>query len=60
MVVINAEKVQVTGTKFDDKVYFNQYYNGRPGSAKMESFKDLQKVRSGYSISQWSCMGRIL
>ena len=45
VVVINAEKVQVSGTKFDDKVYFNQYYNGRPGSAKMESFKDLQKVR---------------
>lgn len=44
VVVINAEKVQVSGNKFNDKVYFNQHYNGRPGSFKTETFKDLQKV----------------
>ena len=49
VVVINAEKVQVSGNKFDDKMYFNQHYNGKPGSAKMEAFKDLQKVGAGHT-----------
>ncbi len=49
VIVINAEKVQVSGTKYDDKMYFNQHYTGRPGSARMESFKDLQKV--GYDVT---------
>jgi len=43
VIVINAEKVQVSGNKFSDKMYFSHNYNGRPGSGKMESFKDLQK-----------------
>lgn len=45
VVVINAEKVTVSGNKFEDKKYFNQHYNGRPGSYKIEHFKDLQRVR---------------
>lgn len=53
VVVINAEKVQVSGNKFDDKMYFNQHYNGKPGSAKMEAFKDLQKVRAEHC----ACIG---
>jgi ribosomal protein L13 len=48
VVVINAEKVQVSGTKFEDKTYFN-HVNGRPGSYRNESFKDLQAV-SGHAI----------
>lgn len=44
VVVINADKVKVTGTKTEDKMYFN-HVTGRPGSYRMESFKDLQKVR---------------
>ncbi len=43
VVVINAEKVQVSGAKFDQKTYFN-HVNGRPGSYRIEAFKDLQKV----------------
>jgi ribosomal protein L13 len=46
VIVINAEKVQVSGNKFSDKMYFSHNYNGRPGSGKMESFKDLQKVHT--------------
>jgi large subunit ribosomal protein L13 len=42
VIVINAEKVKVTGKKFTDKTYFSAV-NGVPGSAKLESFKDLQK-----------------
>ncbi|KAK9829808.1 hypothetical protein WJX72_008015 [[Myrmecia] bisecta] len=42
VIVINAEKVQVTGKKYDQKMYYNQGVNGRPGSMKTESFKHLQ------------------
>lgn len=42
VVVINAEKVKVTGAKFSEKTYFN-HVNGRPGSYRMETFKDLQQ-----------------
>jgi large subunit ribosomal protein L13 len=41
VIVINSEKVVVTGKKFDDKTYF-RHVNGRPGSYSMESFKHLQ------------------
>lgn len=41
VVVINAEKVQVTGRKFDDKLY-RRVNVGRPGSMKVETFKELQ------------------
>jgi len=46
VVVINAEKVTVTGSKFDNKTYFN-HYTSRPGSYHLESFKDLQRVGEG-------------
>ena len=48
VVVINAEKVKVTGAKFDNKTYFN-HTNGRPGSYRIEAFKDLQRVSLGMS-----------
>ena len=38
VVVVNAEKVQVTGRKLDDKVYYR--HSGRPGSLKSESLKE--------------------
>jgi len=41
VVVINAEKVVVTGNKFNDKLY-KRHTTGRPGSMKVERFKDLQ------------------
>eukprot|EP00955_Chlamydomonas_euryale_P045126 353069-Chlamydomonas_euryale.AAC.34 len=43
VVVVNAEKVQVSGNKYNDKVYFNQGVTGRPGSHRLESFKNLQE-----------------
>jgi large subunit ribosomal protein L13 len=48
VIVINAEHVQVTGKKFDDKYYFNHTQNkrsgaGRIGGYRIEHFKDLQK-----------------
>ncbi len=40
VVVINAEKVAVTGNKANDKLY--RRHTGRPGSMKTETFKALQ------------------
>lgn len=42
VVVINAEKVVVTGKKYNNKTYF-RHVNGRPGSYKLETFKNLQQ-----------------
>lgn len=43
VVVINAEKAVVSGNKFTDKKYFS-HVTGRPGSYRLEAFKDLQAV----------------
>jgi len=42
VVIINADKVRVTGRKFTDKLY-KRHATGRPGSMKTESFRDLQQ-----------------
>jgi len=39
VVVINAEKVRLTGSKAETKTYFR--YSGYPGGAKFTSFKEL-------------------
>ena len=41
VVVINAEKVEVSGQKFEDKLY-RRHVTGRPGSLKTETFRALQ------------------
>jgi hypothetical protein len=43
VVVLNAEKVVVSGNKFETKMY--RRHTGRPGSLKEETFKKLQAVR---------------
>lgn len=43
VVIINAEKVTVTGNKDQQKMYYR--HTGRPGSLKEENFKKLQAVR---------------
>jgi len=40
VIVVNAEKVMVTGKKFEEKLY--RRHSGRPGGMKLESFKELQ------------------
>ena len=37
VIVINAEKVRITGLKADSKVYYN--YSGYPGGMKAEEYK---------------------
>ena len=41
VIVINAEKITVTGKKLDDKVYYS--HSGYPGGLKTETLKDLLK-----------------
>lgn len=38
VVVVNAERVRLTGTKLDDKVYYR--HSGRPGSLKSETARE--------------------
>ncbi len=40
VIVINADKVKVSGKKFENKLYYRN--NQRPGSLKVESFKSLK------------------
>ncbi len=40
IVIINAEKVKVTGNKFNDKMYY--HHTGYVGNLKSIAFKDLQ------------------
>ena len=40
IVITNAEKVKVTGNKFNDKMYY--HHTGHPGGIKSTSFKKLQ------------------
>ena len=47
VVIINAEKVKVTGNKEQQKMYYR--HTGRPGSLKEENFKKLQAVRGAGS-----------
>ncbi len=40
IVVVNAEKVRVTGGKFDGKKYYR--HSGYPGGIKVMNFRDMQ------------------
>lgn len=42
VVIVNAEKVKVTGNKEQQKMYYR--HTGRPGSLKEENFRKLQAV----------------
>ena len=43
VVVVNAEKVKVTGKRTELKTYF--HYTGYPGGATVDSFKELMKSK---------------
>jgi len=40
LIIINAEKIVVTGKKSEQKLYYR--HSGRPGGMKIENFKSLQ------------------
>lgn len=41
VIILNVNKLKITGCKADKKVYFSN--SGRPGSLKKENFKELYK-----------------
>jgi large subunit ribosomal protein L13 len=43
IVIVNAEKILVTGNKFEDKMY--HHHTGYVGNLKSVSFKDLQNKK---------------
>ena len=50
VVVINAEKIQVTGKKFDDKKYYK--HSLYPGGLKTKVFKDIIEDKPEYIIEE--------
>ena len=50
VVVINAEKIQVTGKKFDDKKYHK--HSLYPGGLKTKVFKDIIEHKPEYIIEE--------
>lgn len=50
VVVINAEKVQVTGKKETDKKYYR--HSGYPGGLKVASFKELMEKNPAAAIEK--------
>lgn len=56
VVVVNAEKVAITGKKRSQKVY--RHHTGYPGGLKTEAFSDLQK-RAPEKIVQEAVSGML-
>ena len=56
VVVINAEKVVLTGAKWDDKEY--QRYSGHPGGQSRETAKDLKR-RKPHSLVEEAVRGML-
>ena len=50
VVVINAEKIHVTGKKFDDKKYYK--HSLYPGGLKTKVFKDIIEDKPEYIIEE--------
>lgn len=56
VVVINAEKVRLTGKKADIKTY--SHYTGYPGGLKQEVFSDVQR-RHPERLVEWAVWGML-
>jgi large subunit ribosomal protein L13 len=56
VVVVNAEKVRLTGKKADIKTY--SHYTGYPGGLKQEVFSDLQR-RHPERLVEWAVWGML-
>ena len=50
VVIINAEKIQVTGKKETDKIYY--HHTGFPGGLRQISFRDLMKRKPTSAIEK--------
>jgi large subunit ribosomal protein L13 len=50
IVIVNAEKIRVTGAKATDKIYYR--HTGYPGGIYGTSFKDMQARHPGRAIEK--------
>ena len=50
VIVINAEKIKVTGSKFDNKIYYR--HSLYPGGLKSQTFKELNEKNPERIIEQ--------
>jgi large subunit ribosomal protein L13 len=50
IVVVNADKIRVTGTKADDKIYYR--HSGFPGGIYATKFKDMQAKHPGRALEK--------
>ena len=48
VIIINADKVRVTGRKADQKTYSS--YSGYPGGLKVKSYSDMQAKKPTYIV----------
>lgn len=49
VIIINAEKVKLTGNKKEDKIYYR--HSGYPGSLKSENYNQLNARKPGYPLA---------
>ena len=50
VIVINSDKMVLTGNKLNDKKYF--HHSGYPGGIKEESYKDLMEKKSDFTLEK--------
>ena len=50
VIVINSDKMVLTGKKLNDKKYF--HHSGYPGGIKEESYKDLMEKKSDFTLEK--------
>ena len=50
VIVINAEKIKVTGSKYNNKIYYR--HSLYPGGLKSQTFKELNKKNPGRIIEE--------
>ena len=50
VIVLNAEKVKLTGAKLDQKMYFR--HSGHPGGIRAESYRNLLERRPDFVIEK--------
>ena len=50
IVIVNADKIRVTGNKADDKIYYR--HSGYPGGIRSLSFKDMQARHPGRALEK--------
>ena len=50
IVIVNADKIRVTGNKANDKVYYR--HTGYPGGIRQQTFKEMQAKHPGRALEK--------